>query len=109
MSVMLLRQNVKAERVDEAEAAVRELFGALERARPNGVRYASTRVERSSTFVIMLELAEGADDPRTAISEFPRFQEQLTQFVEGPPVIEQLEIVGSYNLFGPERDRSRAR
>ncbi len=59
MSVMLLRQNVKPERVDDADAAVHELFAALENAQPTGVRYASTRVEGSSTFVIMLELAEG--------------------------------------------------
>jgi hypothetical protein len=48
----------------------------------------------------MFELAEGVEDPRMAISEYPRFLEQLKGWVDGPPVIEQLDVVGSYNLFG---------
>ena len=26
--------------------------------------------------------------------------EELNDWVDGPPVVEQLEVVGSYNLFG---------
>ena len=100
MSVMLLRQNVKPDKIDEATAGVRELFAALERVHPDGLHYASTRVADTSTFVIMLELAEGADDPRTLIPEFPRFQEKLADFLDGPPTVEQLDVVGSYDLFG---------
>ena len=29
----------------------------------------------------------------------PTFLEQVKDWVDGPPVIEQLEVVGSYNLF----------
>jgi hypothetical protein len=29
--------------------------------------------------------------------------------VDGPPVIEHLEVVGSYNLFGAQREQSRVR
>jgi hypothetical protein len=32
--------------------------------------------------------------------EFLRFPEQLKGWVDGPPVIEHLDVVGSYNLFG---------
>src|SRR5262245_36556973 len=102
MSVTLLRQKVKDETVEEAEAAVRDLFGTLDRVRPEGLRYASTRVAGTSTFVILTELADG-DDPRPAIPEFARFLEQLKDWVDGPPVIEQLEVVGTYGLF--ERPR----
>jgi hypothetical protein len=106
MSVTLLRQKVRDEMVAEAEAAVRGLFAALERARPQGLRYASTRVESSSTFVIMLELADGAPDPRGQIPEFPQFQAQLQNLIDGPPVIEQLEVIGSYKLFESGRAES---
>ena len=98
MSVTLLRQKVKDETVDEAEAAVRELFATLDRVRPEGLRYASTRVAGTSTFVILTELADG-EDPRPAIPEFARFLEKLKDWVEGPPVIEQLDVVGTYDLF----------
>jgi hypothetical protein len=109
MSVTLLRQKIEDGTVEQAEAAVRDLFATLDRVRPGGLRYASTRVADSSTFVILLELADGSEDPRPAIPEFARFLEQLTGWVDGPPVIEQLDVVGSYNLFEAQREESAVR
>ena len=108
MGVMMVRQKVKDDSVEEAEAAVRDLFATLDRVRPEGLRYASTRVD-SSTFVILTELAEGIEDPRMTIPEYPRFLERLKGWVDGPPVIEQLDVVGSYNLFGTKREESAVR
>jgi hypothetical protein len=102
--VVMVRQQVKDGSVEEVEAAVRDLFATLDRVRPEGVRYASTRVVDSSTFVILLELAEGIEDPRPAIPDYLRFLEQLKGWVDGPPVIEHLDVVGSYNLFGAQRE-----
>ena len=104
MSVTMVRQKVKDESLEEAEAAVRDLFATLDRERPEGLRYASTRVVDSSTFVILVEMADGIEDIRSTIPEFQRFLEQLKGWVEGPPVIEQLDVVGSYNLFGAQRE-----
>jgi hypothetical protein len=109
MSVTLVRQNVKNGSIEEAEAAVRDLFTTLDRVRPEGVRYASTRVVDSSTFVILVELADGIEDPRPAIPEYVQFQEHLKSWVDGPPVIERLGVVGSYNLFGAQREQSALR
>lgn len=109
MNVIMVRQKVKDESVEEAEEAVRALFATLDRVRPDGVRYASTRVVDSSTFVILFELVEGIEDPRSAIPEYQRFQEQLKGWVDGPPVIEHLDVVGSYNLFGFQREKSTVR
>jgi hypothetical protein len=109
MGVMMVRQKVKDDSVEEAEAAVRDLFATLDRVRPEGLRYASTRVVDSSTFVILTELADGTEDPRPAIPEFLRFLEQLKGWVDGPPVIERLDVVGSYNLFATQREDSAVR
>jgi hypothetical protein len=109
MSVVLVRQKVKDGSLEEAETAVRDLFATLERVRPEGVRYSSTRVVDSSTFVILFELADGIEDPRPAIPEYVRFQEQLGSWVDGPPVIERLDVVGSYHLFGAPREESAVR
>jgi hypothetical protein len=109
MSVVMVRQKVKDGSVEEAEAAARDLFATLDRVRPVGLRYASTRVVDSSTFVILTELADGIEDPRSAIPEFLRFLEQLKGWVDGPPVIEHLDVVGSYNLFGTRREESAVR
>jgi hypothetical protein len=107
MSVMMIRQKVKDESVEVASAAARDLFAALDEVRPSGIRYASTRVAGTSTFVILFELADGADDPRTSMPEFARFQEQLEDWVDGPPTIERLDVVGSYNLFETARPAVR--
>jgi hypothetical protein len=77
MSVMVVRQQVKDGSVEEAEERVRDLFATLDRVRPEGVRYASTRVVDSSTFVILLELADGIEDPRPGIPEYLGFLAQL--------------------------------
>jgi hypothetical protein len=53
------------------------LFGTLDRVCSGGICYASTRVADSSTFVALLELADGSEHPRPAIPEFGRFLEQL--------------------------------
>jgi hypothetical protein len=104
MSVVMVRQKVKDGSVEEAEAAARDLFATLDRVRPEGLRYASTRVVDSSAFVALFELAPGIEDPRPAIPEYLWFLEQLKGMVDGPPVIEQLDVVGSYNLFGTQRE-----
>jgi hypothetical protein len=109
MGVMMVRQKVKDGSVEQAEAAARDLFATLDRVRPEGLRYASTRVVDSSTFVILTELADGTEDPRPAIPEFLRFLEQLKGWVDGPPVVEHLDVVGSYNLFGTHREESDVR
>ncbi|HKA96011.1 MAG TPA: hypothetical protein VKD66_07075 [Streptosporangiaceae bacterium] len=109
MSVVMVRQKVKDGSLEDAEAAVRDLFATLDRVRPEGLRYASTRVVDSSTFVIVTELAEGVEDPRSAMPEYPRFLEKLKDWVDGPPVIEHLDVVGSYNLFGAQREESTVR
>jgi hypothetical protein len=106
MSVTMVRQKVKDGSVEEGEAAVRDLFATFDRVGLEGVRYASTRVVNSSTFVILFELEEGIEDPRLAIPEYLRFLEQLKGWLDGPPVIEQLDVVGSYNLFGTQREES---
>ena len=109
MGVVMVRQKVKDGRVEEAEAGVREMFATLDRVRPKGLRYASTRVVDGSTFVILTELADGVEDPRPAIPEFLRFLEQLQGWVDGPPVIEHLNVVGSYHPFGLQREESAGR
>jgi hypothetical protein len=109
MSVTMVRQKITDGSIEEAEAAVRDLFATFDRVGLEGVRYASTRVVDSSTCVILFELADGIEDPRMAIPEYARFLEQLKGWVDGPPVIEQLDVIGSYNLFGTQREESAVR
>jgi hypothetical protein len=104
MPVMLLRAKVKAENVADVEAAVTTMFSAINQAEPKGVRYASCKVANSAavdgaTFVILLELEDGAENPLAAVPAFREFQQGLANWLAEPPIPEQLTVVGSYNLF----------
>src|SRR5262245_55598775 len=74
--------------------------GARSRA-SGGIRHASTRVANSSTFVALLERADGSEHPRPAIPEFGRFLERLKGWVDGPPVIEGSWTSGHTTCSGP--------
>ena len=103
MSVMMIRTQVRPDRVGDVEAAVQKTFAAIEAAQPAGVRYASTKLADGVTFVVLLELAGDVapgDNPLNAIPEFAELQANLKEWLAGPPTGEPLQIVGSYRLFG---------
>jgi len=96
MTATMIRAQVKDECV-AAEAAARTMFAAINDVRPGGVKYASTRAGEN-TFIVLLAL-EGEQNPLVAIPEFRAFQAALPQYLAGPPVVEQLDVLGSYDLF----------
>lgn len=99
MNVMMLRAKVKEESVADVESAVTTMFSAIREAEPAGVRYASCRVADGATFVVLLQLEDGTENPLPAIPAFREFQESLRHWIAEPPVSEQLSVVGSYDLF----------
>ncbi len=96
MLAMLLRTKVKAEKAAEVEAAVRSLFATLEEARPQGVRYTSYRLQDGVTYVVLLQIEEGIDNPLPKVPEFQEFQENLKGWLAEPPAPEQLTAIGDY-------------
>jgi hypothetical protein len=99
MSVMMVRSKINAGNVDEVEASARKMFAAIEKAQPQGVRYASCALPDGETFVALLELENGDANPLAALSEFRAFQEGLRGWLSEPPTAELLTVVGSYRLF----------
>lgn len=99
MTVLMIRSKVRAEYAAEAEAGVKRLFAAVERAQPQGIRYASTRLPDGETYVALLEIEEGVENPLPGLPEFLEFGENLKKWQVEPPVPEQLTVVGSYRLF----------
>jgi hypothetical protein len=98
MSLMMVRAKVRPESVDEVEAAARRMFAAIEEARPAGIRYVSSKLPDGETFVILLALDEGVDNPLPAVAEFREFQASLPGWLAEPPTPEQLTVVGSYRF-----------
>lgn len=99
MNVMMVRGKVKAENVADVEAAAEKMFSAIEQAKPEGVHYASSRLDDGVTFVALLKLDDGVDNPLPTLPAFVEFQEELKQWMAEPPTLENMTVVGSYNLF----------
>ncbi|MEX5632169.1 hypothetical protein [Parafrankia sp. FMc2] len=87
---------MKADRAAETEAAVRSLFAALEEARPQGIRYTSCRLADGVTYVVLLQIEEGIDNPLPRMPEFLQFQENLKEWLAEPPVPDQVAVIGDY-------------
>lgn len=96
MSVMMLRTKVRPECAAEVEAGVKTLFAALEQERPAGIRYSSYRMADGVTYVVLLEVQEGVENPLPSLAAFREFQENLKQWLAEPPAPEALVVVGDY-------------
>ena len=99
MYTLMVRSTVKAAHVTDVEAAVKRVFAALQQAQPNGIRYASCRLSDGVTYVAVLELDDGVDNPLPALPEFRAFQENLKHWMAEPPISEQVTVIGSYRFF----------
>src|SRR5258708_20635205 len=101
MNTLMIRSKVKAEHVPDLEAAVKRVFAALQQAQPNGIRYASCRLPDGVTYVAILEIDDGVNNPLPTLPEFRAFQENLKNWVAEPPSSQQGTVIGSYRLFQP--------
>ena len=99
MNVLMVRSKVKAEYASEVEVAVKRLFAAIQQAQPQGIRYASCRLGDGVTYVAMLELDDGVENPLPALPEFRDFLEHLKTWTAESQIPEQLTVIGSYRLF----------
>ncbi len=98
----MLRSTVKQQHVPAVEAGINAMIAAIEEQRPNGVRYAYTRLGDGVTFLAFLELAEGVENPLAGIPVCQEFQQNLkNRWLDQSdiPAPEPLEIVGSYGFF----------
>ena len=99
MKVQMVRAKVKATAVTEIEAAGKRLFAALELAQPQGIRYTTCRLPDGVTYVNIIAIDDGVDNPLPALPEARAFQEGLKQWLAEPPTSEQLTVFGSYRFF----------
>lgn len=99
MHLMMFRAEVKPEHVSDLEAAVKTMFAAINAQQPAGVKYASSRLGGSTTYIILLALENPVENPLPAIPEFQAFQASTRDWLAEPTVPEPLSVIGSYNLF----------
>ena len=99
MSVLTVRAKLKEEHVAEAEAAVRRMFAAIEREGLEGIRYASIRLEDGVTFLALLEIDDGVENPLPGLPEAQEFYASLPGWYVEPPEVGPGTVIGSYRLF----------
>ena len=99
MSVRTVRAKLKEEHVADAEAAVRRMFAAIERERLEGIRYASVKLKDGVTFLVLLEVEDGVENPLPGLPEVQEFYYRLPGWYAEPPEVGPGTLIGSYRLF----------
>jgi hypothetical protein len=98
MTLQIVRASVKPGHGADLEAAAARVFAALHELQPAGLRYASLRVAEDS-YLIVLEVADGTENPLPAIPAFGQFQAGLRDWLAGPAAVETATVVGSYRVL----------
>ncbi len=95
MRQVMVRYKVKPDRVDENERLVHAVYDELAGRGPDGLRYATFRLEDGVSFLHIASV-EGEHNPLAETAAFARFQADVRDRCEQPPVVTELHEVGSY-------------
>jgi hypothetical protein len=99
MSVHMVQAKVKPERVTDVQAAARKMFAAIDAAQPEGIRYASSLLPDGETFLALLQLDDGVENPLPAFPEFQEFLAGVEASRAEPADVTPLTVIGSYRMF----------
>jgi hypothetical protein len=93
----VIRYTTKPESADENERLVRAVFAELAATKPEGLHYATFRLDDGVSFV-HVALFDGEENPLNASPAFAAFQSGIKdRCVEGPTPADAT-VVGSYGL-----------
>jgi hypothetical protein len=98
MNVLMIRAKIKEENVADTQAATENVIQALERAHPD-VHYAVTRLSDGVTVLAFVEIEPGQDHPLLPFPEYTEMLENLKGWYAEPPTVENMTVIGSYQLF----------
>jgi hypothetical protein len=98
MPLTMFRAKVKPGAMPDLADLAERTFAAIGEAGPSAVRYAAFRVVDGDEVVGLLDVEDRDDNPLSAVTEFVAWQQALPGFLAGPPQIDVLEPLGSYEL-----------
>jgi hypothetical protein len=96
----VIRYTTKPECADENERLIGEVFAGLASDRPDGIRYASFRLEDGVSFV-HVALLEGEHNPLLDSPAFGAFQAGLGDRLTEGPTASDATVIGSYRFLSP--------
>jgi hypothetical protein len=98
MRQVMVRYKVKPDRVAENEELVRAVYDELGRVEPEGLRYATFRLEDGVSFVHLAIQTEDGPTPLAKLDAFQRFQANIRDRCDEPPAATDVNLIGSYRL-----------
>jgi hypothetical protein len=99
MKTIMVRYKTKADSADDNESLVRAVFAQLQTRAPEGLRYASYRMEDGVSFVHIATVDSTDDNPLVELPAFKAFQRELKQRCVEMPVITELSAIGAYRII----------
>jgi len=100
MKRVMVRYKVKADRAEENQKFVEDVYKELHATAPDGLRYATFKLEDGVTFIHVASIeTENGENPLSLTEAFKAFQSDLRDRCEELPVATKLEDVGSYRFF----------
>src|SRR3954453_5638229 len=98
MRQVMVRYKGKPDRVEENERLVRAVYEELRGSRPDGLRYATFKLDDGVSFMHIAASAEG-QNPLSEVQAFKGFQRNIADRGDEPPAVTELAQVGSFRLF----------
>ena len=101
MRRIMVRYKVEPEQAAKNEELVRAVYDELDRTRPSGIRYATFQLDDGVSFIhLASHETEDGTNPLTELQAFQKFQENIRERCDEPPVLAELREIGSFRLFG---------
>jgi hypothetical protein len=94
----LIRYRTKPDQADANVKLVEAVYAELDRTRPDGVSYATFRLDDQVTFVHVVQVRH-EPNPLFAVKAFGEFQAGIAGRIDQPPAQEELTEIGSYRFF----------
>jgi hypothetical protein len=97
MRQVMVRYKVKPERVAENELLVRAVYEELKAVGSDGFQYVTFKLDDGVSFV-HLAMGEDGRGPLPRLEAFRRFQTDIAERCDEPPVVMELTEIGSFRL-----------
>ena len=97
-TIKIVRYTTEPEQADNNEELVRDVYAELATSKPEGLRYATLRLDDRVSFVHIAVL-DGENNPLNSCAAFAAFQAGIADRCTIAPTAADADLVGSYQLF----------
>ena len=94
----VIRYRTKPEQADENERLIREVFVELSQDDPDGLQYATFRLDDGVSFVHVAVL-DGEENPLTSSPAFAAFQADVAERCAEGPIPADATAIGNFRLL----------